>query len=510
MKRAFRSLLITLGVSIGLLFPDASFAEDRTDGGSVAEARAHFAQGRALYNEGKFTEARAELERARALAPTYRLLYDLALASEGQGDRSAAIHYLRRYLAEGGAEIEADRRKEADELLSRLRSRVALVTVHTNVAGDAGVTVDEQDYGEVSTDPLVLLPGARKIWVTKAGYYPSTKVVPLKEGEAVDVTFELTELPRASAEKPPQSRGKLAGIALFAAAGALLLTLVFRKKRAQVSPLVQLNPYAGDGDSAEPPTEAQTNVIQVDKAGAAAAVKGLAIEAAVATDVGRVKPSNEDSNLVDVSKGVFVVADGIGGFAGGGVASATAVEAIGAYFQGKKDVGLLTHLPRAAGELASAVFIANATIRRKQAANPNIADMGSTCVAARVVPDTGEVFIVHVGDSRVYRLRGSNLQQLTTDHTMAALGVTGRRAEHLSRALGTETSPRIDVLCARAEANDQYLLCCDGLSKMLSDDVLAKVLQKATSPEDAVKELVASANEAGGLDNITALVVRLS
>lgn len=508
-KRALGLRLITLATSLTLLSPVTTFGQTQGDGGGVSEARARYAQGRALYSAGKYTEARAELEAALALAPTYRLLYDLALATEAQGDRSAAIRYLQRYLAEGRAEIEPARRTEATELLTRLRSRVGLVTIHTNVAGDAGVTVDEQAYGEVSDTPLVLLPGARTIWVTKAGYYPSSRLVALKEGDAIDVNFELRELPRAQVAKPPWWRNELASAALFIVAGALLIAILLRKRRTRASTLVHLNPYEGEGRQ-EPPSQAQTNVIQVEPAGDSAAEKSFAISAAAATDIGRVKPSNEDSHLVDVAKGLFVVADGIGGFAGGGVASATAVEAIGTYFAGKKDVGLLTHLPKPAAELASAVFFANAVIRRKQVATPNIADMGSTCVAARFVPDQHQLFVVHIGDSRVYRFRGSKLEQLTTDHTMAELGVTGRRAQHLSRALGSEASPRVDVLCVHPEANDQYLLCCDGLSKMLSDDALLRIMEMASSSEEAVAQLVASANEAGGLDNITALVVRLT
>jgi protein phosphatase len=501
------------GSCVAVSTPAYSDASVRLDGGGdVSEARTHFSRGLALYNASKFEEARAELEQAYALAPNYRLLYNLALASDGQGDRASAIRYLMQYLAEGGAQIDPARRKEADDLLARLRSRVALVTIHTNVTGDAGVTVDEQPYGEVSTTPLVLLPGARKIWVTKAGYYPASQTVLAKEGEGVDVSFELKELPRAPAVAPPpwwRDRRALAALGVAMLATIAVLVTLSRKRRAATSSLVQLNPYQGEGDATAEPTEQQTNVIVVDDAGGAVAGR-IAVRAAVATDVGKVKPANQDSHLVDAERGIFVVADGIGGFAGGEVASAVAVATVANYFRGKPAIGLLKHVPAAAAELANAVFSANAAIRRRASAEVNIADMGSTCVAARFCLETAELFVVHVGDSRVYRLRGGVLTQLTTDHTMAELGVTGRRAQHLSRALGTEAAPRVDILLARALPNDTYLLCCDGLTKMVDDASLKKIIEAASTPELAVEQLVVTANANGGLDNITALVVRVA
>ncbi|HVH42311.1 MAG TPA: SpoIIE family protein phosphatase, partial [Labilithrix sp.] len=158
----------------------------------------------------------------------------------------------------------------------------------------------------------------------------------------------------------------------------------------------------------------------------------------------------------------------------------------------------------------TAVFAANAAIRRKAAADRNIADMGSTCVAARFCLETRELFIAHVGDSRAYRLRAGRLEQLTTDHTMAELGVTGGRAQHLSRALGTEACPKLDVLLARFELDDIFLLCCDGLTKMVGDAALTQVLTGASSPTVAVTDLVARANTQGGQDNITAVVVAVT
>lgn len=514
MRGAIRSTIAALVVGTVCMTVSApSWSTTAIDaGGDLADARAHFNQGLALYGSAKYDEARAELESAYAIAPNYRLLYNLALSSDGQGDRAAAIGYLTQYLAEGGAEIEPERRTEVEAHLSRLRARVALVTIRTNVPGDAGVVVDDQPYGEVSEKPLVLLPGARKIWVTKAGYYPSTQTVLLKEGEGVDVTFDLKELPRVAVTRAPwwRSQRAIAGFAALGLTFAAITATLLRKKRARATGVVQLNPYEVDAEAPEPTPE-QTNVIHIDgKTSTSKGERPLALVAAAETDIGLVKPSNQDSHHVDSDRGIFVVADGIGGFAGGEVASAIAVETIAGYFKAKPTVGRLTHLPVAAAELANATFAANAAIRRKAAADVNIADMGSTCVAARFCVDTHDLFLVHVGDSRVYRLRAGRLEQLTIDHTMAELGITGRRAQHLSRALGTEVSPRLDVILVRPKPSDLYLLCCDGLTKMVTDEGLTRILTSAGSPAAAVKDLVAAANAEGGLDNITALVVAVT
>lgn len=511
MKRAPLVTFLAACALSATAVPRTSLAADaQTDAGDVAEARAHYARGVQLRSEAHYAEARAELEQAYSLAPTYRLLYELALASDGQGDRGSAIRYVQRYLAEGGVEIEPTRRRSAEELLSKLRARVALVTVRANVTGDAGVTVDEQPYGDIAESPFVLVPGSRKIWVTKAGYYPASQVVLLKEGDAIDVDFDLKELPRATIERPPAWHRVIAP-AIGAIIVAVLAALLLRKKQ-RGKTVVQLNAYQSDAEgSAAKPTASQTNVIDVDGAGLpGAGTAPLTLIAGVATDVGRVKPSNEDSHLVELPKNLFAVSDGIGGFAGGHVASATAVETIGAYLGRPNKAGALTHLPPHAAALANAVFAANAAIRQKQVTIPNFADMGCTCVAAVFAPGSRELAVVHVGDSRVYRLRGGRLNQLTTDHTMAELGVTGRRAQHLSRALGTELAPKLDVLLLRPASGDFYLLCCDGLSKMLDNEAIARLLTAASSPEDAAKKLVAAANEAGGLDNITALVVEVT
>jgi protein phosphatase len=136
--------------------------------------------------------------------------------------------------------------------------------------------------------------------------------------------------------------------------------------------------------------------------------------------------------------------------------------------------------------------------------------MGTTLCAARFAPHENRLFVGHVGDSRVYRLRGGVLQQMSADHTMADLGIKGPEGTHLSRALGVFARVPIDVILARPAVNDLYLICSDGLTKMLTDEIIANVLRHETDLAAAVERLVLFANGRGGKDNITIVLVRVA
>ena len=207
---------------------------------------------------------------------------------------------------------------------------------------------------------------------------------------------------------------------------------------------------------------------------------------------------------------VFVVADGMGGHAGGALASELAVnaiaEALAAVDSNTESDG---RVPRQAAALVSAVGAANDAVRRAADAHDRYADMGTTVVAMRFCPRKGRLYVTHVGDSRCYRLRGGKLRQVTLDHTMTALGVTGPAAHHLSRAVGTRDQVEPDLVVLRPELGDQYVLCSDGLTRMVSDDAIATVIAGALDVEEAADELVRVANARGGKDNVTAIVVRV-
>jgi protein phosphatase len=485
-------------------------------GAAVDEARQRFSRGLELYEQRDYEGAKREFRAAYALSPNYRILYNLGVCYGQLGDAASAVRSLEKYLREGGDEVREDRRKEVEKELANLRPKVAYVTVRTNIA-DCDLQIDDEAVGLVGAEPVMVNAGSRTIWATKRGYYPSSKVVQVAAGERTELAFELRPLPPIPAPTRPRSAWLRRAAPIGAVVVALLVgivVLVRSRRRAAATPVPSLRPFGDAAATEEPitiePTPKHAIVIEHDRASPADGARALDIRAAAATDIGRVKPSNQDSFFVDDRHELYVVADGIGGHAGGEIASATAVEVISKMFAGASiDVGRLTHLPPKAGELASAVFAANAEIRRKAAADWNVADMGTTCVAARFCRDVQRLYIAHVGDSRAYRLRNGVLEQLTTDHTMESLGLVGRKADRLSRALGAAPCPEIDVLTIIPRAGDAYLLCSDGLSKMISSPHLAATLARPQALDVTVASLIAQANAAGGKDNITALVLRV-
>lgn len=229
------------------------------------------------------------------------------------------------------------------------------------------------------------------------------------------------------------------------------------------------------------------------------------------TDVGRIRRGNEDALLLLGDESVFAVADGMGGHAGGEIASQLAVEAVAAVFTDEVETGpcILRNVPPRAAELVRSVAAANEAVRSRAAKNATLSDMGTTIVAARFCPFKGRLYVTHVGDSRCYRLRNGALQQLTTDHTLAELGYTGKEALHLSRAIGARGIVETDVTILEPRQGDVYLLCTDGLTRMLDDAAITDVLSGEPDPNEAAALLVRKANANGGRDNVTAVVVRI-
>ena len=240
-------------------------------------------------------------------------------------------------------------------------------------------------------------------------------------------------------------------------------------------------------------------------------------QAAGATDVGRVRRGNEDSFLVDSDRGVFLVADGMGGHAAGEIASDIATRTVGGTLLDGVDRGLT------ADALAEAMIqsfrLADEAIHQHVAQNPANHGMGTTVTACVLCTD-GTYRLGHIGDSRAYLMRGGRLAQVTTDHTwvqkeveagrLTPSGARRHRLSHiLSRALGAEPSDDPDLLSGRLLPGDLLLLCTDGLTGMITDRVIAKVLPLDIRLPDRVAELIRLANERGGRDNITAVLVEI-
>jgi protein phosphatase len=225
------------------------------------------------------------------------------------------------------------------------------------------------------------------------------------------------------------------------------------------------------------------------------------------TDTGRQRRANEDSHLARAP--LFVVADGMGGAQAGEVASRIAVES----FEGGLQA---TSEPEAA--LAQLTRDANARIHELSHSHAEQAGMGTTLTAVYV--GEREVSIAHVGDSRAYRLRAGELLRLTEDHSLVdELLRQGRLTpeealEHpqrsvITRALGPEGFVEVDTRSYSAQDGDVYLLCSDGLTTMVPEPRLAELLLAHESLRDAGEALIAAANEAGGRDNITVLLLRV-
>jgi protein phosphatase len=229
---------------------------------------------------------------------------------------------------------------------------------------------------------------------------------------------------------------------------------------------------------------------------------------ATRTDTGRQRNANEDSLFTKAP--LFVVADGMGGAQAGEVASKTAAESF--------DRALPPGSPEQI--LRQTIETANRTIHEHARNDPDLAGMGTTITAAIVDVDSEEVAIGHVGDSRAYRLRGGRFERLTRDHSlveeMRRKGqLTDAQAEDhpqrsiITRALGPEPEVEVDLQTVPAQAGDVFLICSDGLTTMLGDEQIGRLLARATSMQSAVRALVDEANRAGGRDNITVVAFRL-
>ena len=231
---------------------------------------------------------------------------------------------------------------------------------------------------------------------------------------------------------------------------------------------------------------------------------------AAATDVGRMRKNNEDSYLS--SKPVAAVADGMGGHSAGEVASAIAIEELAAL----RDRGPWGNETAATDDLRQAILRANRRIREMAASDRKLNGMGTTLVA--LLEDGDMVHVANVGDSRGYLLRQGELSQVTVDHSLVQELVDDGRlspedAERhpqrsvITRALGIDPEVEFDLFTYKLQVGDRLLLCSDGLSDVVEPAQIRKVLLRVRSAQRAARELVTVANEQGGPDNITVIVV---
>ncbi len=233
--------------------------------------------------------------------------------------------------------------------------------------------------------------------------------------------------------------------------------------------------------------------------------------AAAVTHRGRKRPSNEDAFGYSVERGVYVVCDGLGGAAAGEVASSLAVDEMMRLLKVRDKTHTLLD------DAEAAVASANAAIFSRAEQSQNLSGMGTTLVA--LLAEGRHAFILNVGDSRGYRMRAARLEQITLDHSLVEeqvrLGRMSRQeAERspyrnvITRALGTQVSVIPDIFELESEPGDLYLLCSDGLTRELSDALIESLLKLDLALPELCARLVEAANDAGGHDNITCLLVR--
>ena len=249
----------------------------------------------------------------------------------------------------------------------------------------------------------------------------------------------------------------------------------------------------------------------------------LQIVARGLTDVGRRRDHNEDALLVDDDLNLYVVADGMGGHAGGGTASRLAVETIQRAMREARKRAPGAFVSRAAVEdstlpalLREAVEQACEVIFRTAQEDPDLSGMGTT--ATGVVIDGRSAFVAHVGDSRCYLLRDGRIHQVSEDHSLVneqlkAGAISADEAKHsrfkniITRSVGFEREVQVDLMGVELAPGDALVVCCDGLTNLVEDAEILRVVDE-TPIGDAPARLVALANERGGDDNITVIVIR--
>jgi protein phosphatase len=242
------------------------------------------------------------------------------------------------------------------------------------------------------------------------------------------------------------------------------------------------------------------------------------------TDVGRKRTHNEDSYLIDDELQLFVVADGMGGHAGGGTASRIAVETIDRELRRVRDsngnpFGADTNLQDSPlpEHLRSAVERACIEIFKAAQNDPRLSGMGTTVILLLVKGN--HALFAHVGDSRAYLVRGDLIQQISEDHSLVneqikAGMITPDEARNsrykniITRSVGFEEEVQVDVMGLLTENNDAFILCSDGLANLVDDREIRDTLGGCADIKEAPKRLIDIANDRGGDDNITVIVVK--
>ncbi len=245
------------------------------------------------------------------------------------------------------------------------------------------------------------------------------------------------------------------------------------------------------------------------------------------SDTGLKRDHNEDSVLVNTGRGLYLLADGIGGHAGGEAASKLALNTVLKIFMeidelGDEELESLHEsnrgLPTPGRKLVFSILQANKEVVAASNKYKKLKGMGATITAILNAPTS--IFLAHVGDSRIYLNRDGTLKQLTEDHSFLVQElkrgtITPEQAKkspfrnRLTKAIGHMNTNRVDVQELNPEKDDLYLLCSDGLTDMLDDGEILKILEEKAGLEQTCKKLVDESNNAGGIDNISIVLLKI-
>jgi protein phosphatase len=248
--------------------------------------------------------------------------------------------------------------------------------------------------------------------------------------------------------------------------------------------------------------------------------------AAGLSDVGLQREHNEDSFIVLNDFDLYVVADGMGGHRAGDVASRIATETIGEFFKSTANDDVTwpfhfdTNLSEEENRLLTGIRVANRQIFERSTRSRECQGMGTTVVGAMFSLRKQRMYIGHVGDSRCYRVRAGKIEQLTRDHSLvndylvAMPDLTDEQRSELpknviTRALGMQDQVIVDLQHDEPQLNDVYVICSDGLSGMLTDEEIERVVTASPDIRTACKRLIEKANDHGGEDNVTAVLIRI-
>jgi serine/threonine protein phosphatase PrpC len=245
------------------------------------------------------------------------------------------------------------------------------------------------------------------------------------------------------------------------------------------------------------------------------------------SDVGRQREHNEDRYVLLPEHALYIVADGMGGHRAGDVASTIATTEVAEFFKTTMTEDVTWPFPfdqsktEEENRLITGIKLANRKIYDKALASRELHGMGTTVVGLLYAPKRNQVYVAHVGDSRCYRVRSGAIEQLTRDHSLineylqAMPELPSEQRDNLpknviTRALGMHDQVQVDTKVDSPHASDVYVLCSDGLSGMLSDQEIAEIVTSDLGNLDnAVKRLIERANEHGGEDNVTAVLVKV-